>query len=259
MGSSEIQGKLWGANAKDYVELNEPTNKMLWEAMINAAKVGKGTRFLDVGCGGGGASLLAAKLDAKITGLDASEYLINIARQRVPDGDFRVGDIENLPYDDNSFDVSFSSLTLMFSDNPSIAIQEMKRVTVSSGSIVVGIPGAPEKCDMARISKAVINILPPPRPKGTIFALSTPHLLEELMQSAGLKILRSDEVKFPYEFADFDTCWRSLSSVGSMQALMHVVNKEELKEAVSKTIEPLQNREGFIRLENVSRFILSSP
>ena len=212
MVSWEIQGKLWGAKSEDYVELNEPTNKMLWEVMLKAANVDRGTRFLDVGCGGGGASVLAAKLDAKITGLDASENLINIARQRVPDGEFRVGDIEDLPYADNSFDVSFSSLTLMFSDNPNTAIQEMKRVTVSNGRIIVGIWGVPEKCDLGRISKAVINTLPPPRPKGSLFALSTPHLLEEMMQSAGLKILNGDEVKCTYEFSNFETCWRSLRS-----------------------------------------------
>ena len=51
MGSSEIQGKLWGAEARDYAEFNEPTNKLLWETMLAAAKVGRDTRFFDAGCG----------------------------------------------------------------------------------------------------------------------------------------------------------------------------------------------------------------
>ena len=62
MGSSEIQGKLWGAEAKDYTEFTEPGNKSLWEVMLASAKVGKDTRFLDAGCGAGGALLPLSQL-----------------------------------------------------------------------------------------------------------------------------------------------------------------------------------------------------
>lgn len=259
MGSSEIQGKLWGAKAGDYIELNEPTNRLLWEAMLTAAKVSNGTRFLDAGCGGGGACVLAAKAGAKIVGLDASEALINSARHRVPNGEFRVADIEDLPYADESFDVCFSSLALMFAGNPSRAIQELRRVTTPGGRVVVGVWGSPEDCDLGRVSKAVIDILPPPKPKGSVFSLSAKGLLEELMHQAGLKILDRGEVKCPFEFADFETCWRSLSSAGAMQGVMRMATQETVKEAVSKAVEPLQNEEGVIRLENLTRYVLATP
>ena len=92
MGSSELQGKLWGAAARDWAELFEPTSMPIWEAMLDSAEVGQGTRFLDLGCGGGGASVLAAKRGAQVAGLDAAEALLDIARERLPDGNFRVGD-----------------------------------------------------------------------------------------------------------------------------------------------------------------------
>ena len=155
MVSWEIQGKLWGAEAEDFVELGEPQNKPLWEAMIAAAKVGKDTRFLDAGCGSGYACAMAANLGAKVTGIDASEELVNIAQKRLPDEEFRAGNIEALPYQDNSFDVSFCAQTLMYVDSPSKAVQEMKRVTVSNGFIVIGLWGAPEKCDMARLGESI--------------------------------------------------------------------------------------------------------
>ena len=57
---------------------------------------------------------MAADRGARIAGIDATGPLVEIARERVPDGDFRVGDMEDLPWDDESFDVvtgfnSFSS------------------------------------------------------------------------------------------------------------------------------------------------------
>ena len=93
MGSSKIQGELWGAAARDWAEIQEPLHIPVWQAMLDAAKVGQGTFLLDAGCGGGGASVLAAQLGANVSGLDASEALIAIAGERVPQGDFRVGDV----------------------------------------------------------------------------------------------------------------------------------------------------------------------
>src|SRR5439155_10236663 len=104
MGSATVQGRLWGRAARDWRELQEPTALPLWEAMLAAAAVGPGTRVLDAGCGAGGASMLAARRGAHVNGLDAAEALLAIARWRVPDGDFRTGDLEALPYPSGTFD-----------------------------------------------------------------------------------------------------------------------------------------------------------
>lgn len=58
-------------------------------------------RTLDVACGTG---WLTQHLPGKIVGLDASESMLEIARQRVPEGEFLVGDALSLPFADGSFD-----------------------------------------------------------------------------------------------------------------------------------------------------------
>src|SRR5438874_3048660 len=98
MGSAAVQGRFWGRAAHDWAELQEPAGLPLWEAMLDAAAVGPGTRLLDAGCGAGGASVLAAGRGAQVNGLDAAQGLLAIARERVPDGDFQLGDLEALPY-----------------------------------------------------------------------------------------------------------------------------------------------------------------
>ncbi len=57
MGTAEIQGELWSKVPQDWATLQEPMHKPLWEAMLDRAMVGSGTRILDAGCGGGGASV----------------------------------------------------------------------------------------------------------------------------------------------------------------------------------------------------------
>lgn len=118
MGSSTVQGELWGASARDWAELQEPQHLPVWEAMLDTAKVKQGTRFFDAGCGGGGSSVLAARRGAHVSGLDASDALIAIAQERVPQGDFRVGDLEALPFGEKEFDVIIAALSVQYHQTP---------------------------------------------------------------------------------------------------------------------------------------------
>jgi ubiquinone/menaquinone biosynthesis C-methylase UbiE len=83
----------------------EPFVRPLYEAVFDAADVEAGTRLLDVGCGPGLAAQLAAKRGAHVAGLDAAGASLEFAGERTPQGDFRVGEMEDLPWPDNTFDV----------------------------------------------------------------------------------------------------------------------------------------------------------
>ncbi len=112
--SARVQGELWGSAAEDWAGLQEPMGRPLWEVMLRQARVDKGTTLLDAGCGAAGACLLASKRGARVSGLDASEGLVAIARRRVPDGDFRVGDLEALPYRDGTFEAVMAANSIQF-------------------------------------------------------------------------------------------------------------------------------------------------
>ncbi|MEM7112298.1 MAG: methyltransferase type 11 [Chloroflexota bacterium] len=75
MGTANVQGELWGNAPRGWAEIQELTSRPMWKAMMDATGVGEGTRFLDAGCGGGSASMLAAKRGALVRGLDAAEGL----------------------------------------------------------------------------------------------------------------------------------------------------------------------------------------
>ncbi len=258
MGSSKVQGKLWGGAAKDWAELFEPMSKPIWDAMLDSVDVKKGTRFLDLGCGGGGASVLANERGAQVSGLDAAEALINIARDRVPGGDFRVGDLEELPYDDNGFDVAFASMSIIFATNPSIALREMGRVIVLGGRVTVCIWGRPEDCEYRHILNAVAETLPsPPLGKGP-FAFSEVGVLEEMMESAELTIIDSGEVDAPFQFKDFEIMWKMVSSAGPLQSAKQVVSERKLKEAIMRAADPFQSDSGEILFNNRFRYVTAT-
>src|SRR5437868_14605461 len=112
MGTAQAQGELWGVQVQNWANLQEKMQLPAYKIVFDQTNVGRGTRLLDVGCGSGLAAQLAAKLGAYVTGIDASKAELVIARERVPDGDFRSGEMEELPYEDGSFeDGSFDVVT----------------------------------------------------------------------------------------------------------------------------------------------------
>src|SRR3954451_8518581 len=104
MQSHAVQRRLWGTDPRAWADLAEAHNRPLFEAVLDAAGVGAGTRLLDVGCGSGLALALARERGASTSGLDISPGLLGIARERLPQADLREGDMETLPFEDGTFD-----------------------------------------------------------------------------------------------------------------------------------------------------------
>src|SRR5689334_8150408 len=102
--TSDAHGRLWGARARDWADFQERTARPVFQAVLERTRVGAGTRYLDAGCGSGMAAEMAAARGAEIAGVDAAEAMLSIARSRVPAGDFRRADLEQLPFADESFD-----------------------------------------------------------------------------------------------------------------------------------------------------------
>lgn len=128
MGSAQVQGKLWGAAAADWAELGEPLFTPVYETVFDDVGVGPDTRLFDAGCGSGVALQLAEKRGAKVTGLDASAELVTIARERIPAADILQGELEELPYEDASFDAVTAFNAVQYAADPVTALRELRRV-----------------------------------------------------------------------------------------------------------------------------------
>ena len=89
----------------------------------------RGERILDIGCGSGNHLLLFYRLGLDVTGVDASPYMLDVARSRLGHkACLEIGRAEELPFEDNEFDIGTLINTLEFLDDPLAAIQEAGRV-----------------------------------------------------------------------------------------------------------------------------------
>src|SRR5688572_4323496 len=73
VNTAKEQENLWGARALDFANASEPAWRDVYLAVLDQARVRKGIRHLDIGCGAGGALVLARERGAHVSGFDASE------------------------------------------------------------------------------------------------------------------------------------------------------------------------------------------
>ena len=258
MKKSQIQGELWGKSPNGWAEVQEPNDKPLWDAMLDATEVRKNTIFLDVGCGAGGSTKLAKDRGAVVHGIDVAEGLLSFAKQIVPNGSFRVADIENLPYDDNIFDVVYAANSLQYSENRISALQELKRVCKPNGRVIAGLFGEPEKVDYRFIFKALKDIMPEPPKGGGPFELSGPNKLESLFNEAGLTNIESREVNCPFEYKDFEMMWYGNLSAGPIQGMLKSVSEKKIKSAFRDATKNFVLDDGrFLIPQNVFKYVLA--
>lgn len=112
---------------------------MVGEVLCEEAGVGPAQRLLDIACGSGNTALAAARRGASVVGIDIVDALIERARARAnSEGfeiDFRTGNAEELPFDDEKFDVVLSTFGIMFAPDQQRAAAEALRVCKHGGML----------------------------------------------------------------------------------------------------------------------------
>lgn len=259
MGTAQVQGSLWGARAHDFAEILEPFGRPLYETVFEVAGVRADISLLDVGCGPGLAAQLAAARGAHVAGLDAAEPSLGIARERTPAGDFRVGEMEDLPWADNTFDVVTGFNAFQYASDVVNALREARRVAMPGGCVAMAVWGRQEDCENVAVMSVLSSFLPPP-PSGAPgpFALSAPGRVEALLAQAALQPLSSGEVDCPFEYPDLETAVRGNMSAGPATAAIQQVGGETLQRALAKALTPFRTSAGRYRLQNRFRYVIAS-
>lgn len=108
--------------------------------LVAANHIQEGDSVLDVATGTGVTAIAARRTGAKVTGLDITPELLEVAKGEAGAADldgiaWREGDAENLPYPDAHFDVVVSSFGHMFAPRPDVTISEMLRVLKPGGRL----------------------------------------------------------------------------------------------------------------------------
>lgn len=140
------------------------TLQIVGESLCEAVDLHAGESVLDVAAGNGNASLAAARRFAVVTSTDYVPELLEQGRKRA-EGDrlpmeFKVADAEDLPFDDEQFDVVLSTYGVMFAPNQDQAAAEMLRVVKAGGRI--GLANRAPEGFPGELFRTIAAFVPPP-------------------------------------------------------------------------------------------------
>lgn len=257
MGSQAIQSHLWGQRPQDWATIQEPTGMAGYKHALGFLKIVNRLRLLDVGCGTGIFSDIANGKGAEVTGIDASDKLINEAKVRNPNISFLTGEMEELPFEDELFDIVCGFNSFQYAANVKNALFEAKRVLKPGGKLVAMIWGNKEDCEAATYLKAVGSLLPPPPPGAPgPFALTENHLLESILEEIGFRILENTDVPSVWDYPDTDTALRGLLSVGPAAKAIENSGYEKVRETVLNAVQPYLQSNGHVVYKNKFRVVI---
>ncbi len=259
-GSAEVQGRLWGQAARDWADVQEVAGRALYVAVIADLKIGQGTELLDVGCGAGMFCQLAVAAGATVSGIDASEAQIKIARERAPSATLQIGEMEHLAYPDASFDVVTLLNSLHYSANPANALREAARVARPDAPVVIGVWDTYEDSEAATYIASLNQFLPAPesgRARLGPLAMSREHVVEDLLREAQLRGAEWRSIDCPFIYADLEEALRGLLSAGPAVEAIDRASLSDVREAVGEAIAPFKTAFGGYRMQNRFRYLVT--
>jgi ubiquinone/menaquinone biosynthesis C-methylase UbiE len=170
---------------------------------IEGLHIKHGAELLDVACGTGNLAIPAARLGAKVIGVDIATNLLEQARARAAEdglkADFREGDAEALPFPDAQFDVVVSMFGAMFAPRPALVAAQLARVCRPDGLIAMAnwTPTGFVGNNFALMAK----YLPPPENIEPPVFWGREEVVKERFAKVGWLVeatRRNLEFKFPY-------------------------------------------------------------
>ena len=268
-GSAATMAAMWGERARDWAEVMEGPNGWgipVYERILERVPVDGSTRLLDVGCGAGRFCRIARDRGATVAGLDATNELIEIARERTPDGEFAVGEMEHLPWPDDSFDAVTGFHSFFLAADMVAALREARRVARPGGTVALTIWGRPERCDSTGLFAAMRRLVEGEAPavqESVPKAPGRPALHEEevILGVAGEACLQPTELAYLgylEEYADVETMARGMLAAPPGRAARRATSAEAVREVLREAAQPRVSDTGTVRLREEVRYLIAT-
>jgi len=266
--SNEQQSEFWNGDAgQRWVEFSGRLDAMLLpfaDQILAAANITPDEDVLDIGCGAGALSLMAAKMGRSVLGVDISNPLIDLAWQRSEKMDsvnFKRADASSFQFDKKR-DVVLSRFGVMFFSDPVAAFANIRQQIRSNGRLAFACWQAPAKNHWARApleaAMPFFKSAPtPPEPKAPgPFAFADSEYLSDLLMDAGWNNIElmdwTGNIRLPGADAE-----EAAAFMMEMGPLSKIIKEQELDfdvvlKALVKTLSASANKDGGIDMQGAA-------
>lgn len=126
----------------DYSDDRDVRTRVSAEALLRSINAAPGAEVLDAGCGHMRitAALLDLRPDLRMVGVDITPELLEAGKKRNLDVPTHVGDLNDLPFEDDRFDHAISARVFQYIADPVHALRELRRVVRPGGRVAIVLP-----------------------------------------------------------------------------------------------------------------------
>jgi ubiquinone/menaquinone biosynthesis C-methylase UbiE len=220
-----------------YERLMGRWSRLVGEAFLDWLDPPKNLSWLDVGCGNGAFTeeLIAHCAPTAVMAIDPSDAQLAYARTQpgVKMAEFQLGDAQNLPFGDDTFDVAVMALVISFLPNPDKAAAEMARVVRRGGWVATYMwdsPGGGTPVQPIYLAMEAMGMTGARAPNS---AVSRMEAMRSLWEKVGLESVETRVIRIATTYSDFDDFWDSnvvpIGPQGKLIAGMSASAREELR------------------------------
>jgi ubiquinone/menaquinone biosynthesis C-methylase UbiE len=254
------QAQAWngyeGVHWADHQDRWDVVNSGANDHLFAAAAIGDHDRVLDVGCGNGQTSRLAARLAAhgQIVGLDLSRPMLERARasaaaEGLSNVRFEQGDAQVYPFAPATFDVAISRFGIMFFADPIAAFGNVRRALQPSGRLAFVSLGDLRNNDLGVLFAALARHVPVSAPAASAptgpFSLSDPARIHEVLSQAGFRDVSATPIEWAMPFGrDAADAAEFLVGSGPVHAALEHADQRAKRQALQAVTDALQPFEG---------------
>jgi len=239
----------WDMVAEGYAKTTMKLFQGYVERAIELAELSEESCILDVACGPGTLALQAANLVSSVHAIDFSEAMIAILQAHI--GSNKIGNIEttcgdgqDLPYEDDLFDVAFSMFGLMFFPDRKRGYSEIYRTLKPGGKILVSSWAPVSRSPAMQAMFGAVRAMKPeiPEPQTNMESLENPDFLKNELTNAGFRDIEVHSVTKTFPVISIETFWRDMLE-GSAPILMmkNSMQPSEWKEKEKIALQHLES------------------
>lgn len=238
----------WDAVAGGYAETTMKVFERYNEKAFELAELTDKSRILDVACGPGTLSLMAADKVHSVHAIDFSRSMIDIFRETVKKRGIEnieicCGDAQVLPFDNDFFDVAFSMFGLMFFPDRAKGYSEIYRTLKGGGKVIISSWAPVSRSPAMRTMFGAVKAINPdmPEPQTDVESLENPEFFKSELENNGFKDVAIHPVTYDFPVNSIDEFWRDMvRGSAPLVMLKNSMSEEEWQEKERVALEYLE-------------------
>jgi len=241
----------WNAVAAGYDEVVFGQLPELTEAAIELLSADKEDTVLDVATGPGTLAVRLAPRVHRVVAIDFAESMIerlrlHIMQNHLHNLEVRVMDGQELLFSNASFDCAASLFGLFLFDDRKRALEELFRVVVPGGRVLISSWATPDQNTMLGVGMEAVRAALPnlPRPQGPL-PTQDPEKCTAELDAVGFERARTQLFKTSVKYASVDEYWRGFERAAApLTLLKHKLGEAGYSEACARVLAELRTRFG---------------